>query len=101
MGGTQSKKLNKVSKNIWDWCEQTKIFIFASYISSSNNIDADFESRRLEPETEYQLSEKAHNNIVSVFGKPDIDLFASRSNTKCNKYFSWKNDPFALQLTLS
>ena len=31
-----------------------------------------------------------------MFGKPDIDLFASRSNKKCNKYLSWKNDPLAL-----
>lgn len=30
--------------------------------------------------------------ITSSFGKPDIDLFASRSNTKCKSYVSWKKD---------
>lgn len=33
------------------------------------------ESRRLEPETEYSLSEFAFNQISKLFGKPEIDLY--------------------------
>ncbi len=70
-----------------------KILITASYITSRENVDADTESRRLEPETEFELADGAYNEIARVFGKPTIDLFASRSNRKCERYVSWKKDP--------
>lgn len=28
----------------------------------------------------------------------EIDLFASRSNTKCKRYIAWKTDPFAMAI---
>lgn len=93
MGGTHSKKLCEVAKEIWKWCEKRSIWIVASYIRSKDNVVADYESRRLEPETEFELSQKAYNNLVKIFGQPNIDLFASRANTKCKLYVSWKRDP--------
>ena len=33
--------------------------------------------------------------IVSTFGKPDIDLFASRINHQLSNYISWRSDPGA------
>ena len=33
--------------------------------------------------------------IVSTFGKPDIDLFASRINHHLSNYVSWRPDPGA------
>lgn len=98
MGGIQFEKLNNITKQIWQWCEDRKIIIFASYIKSKDNFAADAESRKLEPETEYALSEKAFNLIVQKFGLPEIDLFASNSNKKCNRYFSWKRDPGSEQI---
>nr|XP_015840264.1 PREDICTED: uncharacterized protein LOC107399100 [Tribolium castaneum] len=41
MGGT--KYLNKVARSLWQWCEARNIWIFASYIESSNNKEADAE----------------------------------------------------------
>ncbi|CAD6224525.1 GSCOCG00011784001-RA-CDS, partial [Cotesia congregata] len=93
MGGIQFENLSYISKCIWKWCEQRNIFIYASYISSKDNTIADYESRRLEPETEYCLSPFAFNRLCTKFGYPEVDLFASRTNTKCNKYVSWKKDP--------
>ncbi|XP_043270419.1 uncharacterized protein [Venturia canescens] len=63
MGGMGSKKLSEVAKKIWLWCERRNIWLFASYIQSKSNGEADFESRRLEPETEYALSEQAFRRI--------------------------------------
>lgn len=60
------------------------------------NSEADRESRRLESETEHELSQEAFFKIVQTFGKPEIDLFASRANTKCRTYVSWKRDPGAI-----
>ena len=94
-GGVQYPQLNDLAKKIWIWCEERELWVFASYVSSKDNFEADFESRRLEPETEYSLSDKAFYDIAKEFGQPDIDLFATRSNTKCKFYVSWKQDPEA------
>lgn len=97
-GGIQYEHLNNITREIWKWCETRNIWIFASYISSKMNYEADRESRRLEPETEYELADNAFEQIVNKFGKPDIDLFASRENAKCKKYISWQRDPGSVEI---
>lgn len=93
MGSVQYPVLNALSRKIWQWCESRRIFIYASYIPSRDNVEADAESRReLAQETEWQLSTAAFQAIVSSFGVPDIDLFASRFNRKCERYVSWLGD---------
>lgn len=86
---------NKISRDIWKWCERRRIMIYASYINTRHNHEADFLSRRKFTDTEWELCSSAYENIVNHFGKPDVDLFASRSNAKCHIYISWKNDPDA------
>lgn len=98
MGGVQYPHLNKITRDIWQWCEKRNIFVFASYIKSSQNKDADMESRNLNIDTEWELSSAAFNKIVEKFGRPQIDLFASRLNAKCDKYISWKRDPYAYNI---
>ena len=98
MGGTHSKRLSSIAKKLWQWCEDRKIWIFASYIRSSENVIADFESRRLEPQTEYELSDEAFHQICLKFGMPHIDLFATRCNAKCERYVSWKKDPNSIAI---
>ncbi|KAJ8918214.1 hypothetical protein NQ315_014082, partial [Exocentrus adspersus] len=95
MGGVQYPHLNAVTRRIWQWCEQRGIFIYASYISSQSNYEADFESRNGEENTEWELSQGVFNDITSKFGTPEIDLFASRNNKKCEKFVSWFRDPDA------
>lgn len=96
MGGVQYKDLSQLAKEIWKWCEERDIWIFASYIGSKDNIVADSESRTLKPNTEFELSKEGFDKIVDNFGLPEIDLFASRSNAKCTKYIAWMLDPFAV-----
>lgn len=98
MGGVQMKDLSYLAKEIWRWCEQRNIFIFASYITSEENAEADFESRKLESNTEFELSRAGFQKIVRNFGYPEIDLFASRSNAKCQRYVSWKKDPYSIAI---
>ncbi|CAB0043256.1 unnamed protein product [Trichogramma brassicae] len=93
MGGAQHTHLNDITRKIWQWCERRNIVIFASYIASKENVEADEESRRLEPETEFSLSDYAFKEVIQNFGIPDIDLFASHSNKKCERFISWKKDP--------
>ncbi|KAL7290380.1 hypothetical protein TKK_0016072 [Trichogramma kaykai] len=101
MGGTRSKKLNALAKVIWKWCESRGLRLYASYISFSDNFIADIESRKVEPEIEYELNSELFVKICEEYGVPEIDLFASRANAKCSKYVSWKRDPESMTRPLS
>lgn len=92
MGGIRFRKLSKIVKKIWKWCETKKLWIHASYIPSKENTAADRKSRRVEKETKYSLSQEAFEHICKTFGYPNINLFASRANTIFQKYVSWKKD---------
>ncbi|KAI8427326.1 hypothetical protein MSG28_001905 [Choristoneura fumiferana] len=95
MGGIQFPHLNNLARSIWQWCEKRTIWVYASYIKSCENKEADKESRRINPDTEWELNTTAFQKIVNKFGIPNIDLFASRANAKCPIYISWKPDPDA------
>ncbi|CAH2096873.1 unnamed protein product [Euphydryas editha] len=95
MGGIQFPHLNKLRKQLWQWCENGNIWLFVSYINTKDNVDADKESRRINPDIELSLSNVTYQNIVRALGELDIDLFAFRTNTKCKTYVSWHPDPDA------
>lgn len=95
MGGVQYVELNQRAKDIWTWCEKRKIWIFASYIPSRENTDADRESRRVNIDTEWELGAPFFQTTIEKWGLPEIDLFASRSNAKTEVFCSWKRDPEA------
>jgi hypothetical protein len=98
MGGIQYPHLNSVARDIWNWCEQRNLFIFASYIKSKDNIEADRASRITNIDTEWELNESRFQEIVHQFGLPDIDLFATSINRKCSMFISWKRDPEAYDI---
>ena len=72
MGGIRFEKVSRISKDIREWCEKRKKRIYAFYISSKDNSKTDFESRRLEPETELQLSDEVFQAILEKFGLPEM-----------------------------
>lgn len=96
MGGVKNRELNNLARNLWQWCERKELWVFATYISSIDNFEADRESRKLKIETEWELANYAFDEIVKKFGYPDIDLFASYRNKKCKKYISWTKDSQAI-----
>lgn len=95
MGGVQFPHLTSITKELWQWCEERNLFVFASYIRSAENDVADAESRKTHPDIEWELSDYAFQKVTTAFGTPNIDLFASRVNKKCQKYISWHRDPDA------
>jgi hypothetical protein len=92
-GGIQFPHLNNITREIWQYCEERNIWIYASYINTKDNFEADRESRKIN--IEWELCSKAYRKITNKFGKPEIDLFASRTNAKCDRFISWKCDPEA------
>jgi len=95
MGGVQHPNLHRITKEIWQWCEARNIWVTASYIKSKDNVIADQESRIKNIDTEWELADYAFIKAVDRFGQPEVDLFASRCNAKCKKFFAWGRDPEA------
>lgn len=95
MGGIQFPHLNNLARNIWQWCEIRNITLFASYVNTKENL-ADEGSRVTNPDIEWELCDNAFHSIVHEFGTPIVDLFASRTNAKCEYFVSWKQDPDAM-----
>lgn len=98
MGGVRSKSLYRLAREIWSWAESRNIFLFASYIRSSDNVIADRLSRLDNDDTEWCLSAEGFSFISETLGMPDIDLFASAQNAKCSKYVSWFPDKYAFDI---
>uniref|UniRef100_A0A2H1W6Z8 SFRICE_006226 n=1 Tax=Spodoptera frugiperda TaxID=7108 RepID=A0A2H1W6Z8_SPOFR len=95
MGGTRFPHLNNLARKLWQWCQKRKIWVYASYISSKENIIADLESRQLNSEIEWELCNIAFKSIVYKLGKPHVDLFATKYNAKCSRYVTLLPDPDA------
>ncbi|XP_063991161.1 uncharacterized protein LOC135169793 [Diachasmimorpha longicaudata] len=93
--GIQFPHLSELSRKIWEWCERRKLWIRASYIPSKENIEADSASRITNIDTEWSLSPSAFERIEEKFGPFSVDLFATRLNNKCNKFYSRFPDPQA------
>lgn len=94
MGGLRHKNLHYITKELWEWCQNREIWIFAEYVASKSNL-ADEGSRVSNLDTEWELADRAFHLICRRFGKPTVDLFATRVNKKCTKYCSWERDPEA------
>lgn len=95
MGGVRFSGLHELACELWDWCEVRRLWVYATYIPSEENVEADRSSRIDNSDAEWELADYAYEVITENFGKLEIDLFASRINTKCAVYCSWKRDPGA------
>lgn len=88
MGSIRFRILSGLARDIWSWCAERDLFIYASYIPSAQNIEADAESRTVSEETEWALEQSYFNRIEAYFGSFDIDLFATSINAKCPSFVS-------------
>lgn len=96
MGGVRLPRYANLAKRIWQWAENKKINLVASYIPSKDNVIADTLSRIKNKDTEWELNDIYFNKIIKKWGNPQIDLFASFLNNKCEKYVSWKQESKAM-----
>jgi len=91
-GGTRSLQCNSVARQIWDFCKCRQIDLTVSHIPGEINSIADAQSRNFNQDTEWMLNPDTFKVIVAQFGKPCIDLFASRLNHQLKPYASWRPD---------
>ena len=62
------------------------------------NIEADKQSKVLEDATQWKLNAALFQKVVERFGKPDIDLFATRINKQLGRYVFWHPEPEAMAI---
>ena len=77
--GGKKRYLNVLAIDIWNWCISRSIHLSISHVAGGLNVEADELSRglNLNEDLEWALDMDIFQ-IVCRFGKPDIDLFASR-----------------------
>lgn len=64
MGGVKVDYLHTNAKQLWEWCERRKLWIFSEYIASKENKEADTLSRINNIDIEWQLADYAFQKIV-------------------------------------
>lgn len=95
MGGSKSNDCNEISRQVWLWCINEGIWLTCSHIPGILNTEADKKSRVFNDRTEWKLKSSIFQQIVGKWGKPQVDLFASRLNFQIEKFCAWKPDPLA------
>ena len=92
-GGTHCMTLNDLAVNIWEYCMNNGVHVSAAHIPGKHNVLADIASREFRDAAEWMLCPEIFSRLVKKFGRPDIDLFASRLNHQLPTYVSWQPDP--------
>jgi hypothetical protein len=95
MGGTRSKTLTEVAKEIWDFCLERKILISAEHLPGVLNVEADRLSREKPDKSDWQLDPQIARQVMDKWGACKMDLFASRWNTQLPTFVSYRMDPDA------
>ena len=95
-GSTRSLGLNVLARELWDYARERRIWVSAAHIPGRLNVEADTASREFDENTEWSLRADIFGSICDKFGKPTIDLFASRLNCKVLRYCAWQPDPSAV-----
>ena len=93
--GGKTPRCNAVARQIWLWCQKHNNWLTATHLPGLLNTHADLESRSIHDNTEWKLNTILFDKICQKWGKPEIDLFASRLNCQLDEFMSWKPDPSA------
>ena len=95
-GGTHLPELCALMWHLLTWCNKHQILLRARHVPGSLNVIADGLSRRNQIQhTEWSLSPQIFKQIAQLWEHPQIDLFATRLNTKLPTYVSPIPDPQA------
>ena len=95
-GGTVSKELVSLTRDLWMWCLERNIHIQAQHLPGIMNDVADRELRSMKDRSDWKLNRSIFLEINEIYGPLEVDLFVSRLTNQCHHYFSWRPDPFAV-----
>ena len=80
-GGTVSKELIALTKNIWMWCLERNIHIQAQHLPGAMNTRADLESRAQRDWSDWKLDCQTFLRINTIYGPLEVNLFESATPT--------------------
>ena len=98
-GGTRSRLMMEETRRVFQGLLTLNVTPLASHIAGELNVIADLASRQRQViNTEWRLSEDAFRWIVdeSLWGQPEVDLFANQLNHQLKLYFSPCPDELAM-----
>ena len=76
------------ASQLMEWALSMRVTLQAVHRPGVDNVLADFLSRTHPDPTEWSLSTRACNKLFSLWGRPQIDLFASPLNHKLPMWFA-------------
>ena len=95
-GGTRAPHLCLLVWQILHWCDERGITLMARHIPGKLNVAADALSREGQiVHTEWSLCPRVFERICLTFGRPLVDMFATRWNAKLPTFVSPFPDPQA------
>jgi len=98
-GGTHSRILMEETQLLYDLVMERDWRIQATYIPGRLNVIADQLSRKGQTlPTEWSVHPQAIRQIFKLWFTPNIDLFATRYNTKCQLFVSPVPDDLAIEV---
>ena len=96
-GGTRSLTLLRLTVDLFLWLESQKIIVRARHIPGCLNVIADHLSHPNQPiPTEWSLHPEILERIFRVWGTPEVDMFATLSNSHLPRFMSPIPEPRAL-----
>ncbi len=94
-GGVSSRTLLRLARDLLLWADR-HLSIRAVHVSGRLNYGADLLSRGGVIYGEWRLHPLTVNMIWSVFGRAEMDLFASARNTHCPLFYSLTHSPLGV-----
>lgn len=93
--GSTKVSLLTIVAQIFEWANLRNVTLSAEHIKGCDNVEADWESRFKNFDSEWKLDPLVFWKACDFFFLPDSDLFATRLNTQLPRFVSWRPDPDA------
>ena len=87
-GGLASRTLDTLAIELTLWCDRHLRSIRAQHLAGHLNLGADLLSRGRYYYGDWSLHPEAARLIFEKYGEPSVDLFATRRNAKCPRFFA-------------
>ncbi len=87
-GGSHSRTLDRLARRLLLWSQDKLLSLRAVHVPGVLNLVADFLSRQKLRPGEWMLNHQTVAQIWDLFGKAEMDLFASQESSQCPLWFS-------------
>ncbi len=87
-GGLRSRTLDRLARRLLLWSQDKFLSLRAVHVPGILNLVADFLSRQKLRPGEWMLNRQTVSQIWDLFGKAEVDLFASQESSQCPLWFS-------------